>query len=266
MPLIQSIKDGHYLTFDEGRHEYFMDGERLPGVTTLVKSGMPESIPLTQWKIGHGVQWALDNKDKYSKAELIKLSKKAYEIESKKAASIGIFTHDYAYYTELGEISKANEILEKAKLEKDWNKIEQCINKFKEWHNETSDKIIASEKIVASIKHRYCGKFDRLVNRNGLVILSDFKTSSGIYVDQFIQLAAYTIAIKEWLDIDVDAIEIIRFGKTDGSFEVKTVKSKSSIEEFKQQAIRCIETYRFKSKWENSELFKYVSSRTKKTK
>jgi hypothetical protein len=97
----------------------------------------------------------------------------------------------------------------------------------------------------------FCGKFDRLARRPGVgLVLSDFKTSSGIYADQKIQLAAYAVAIEFWMGLTVDAIEILRFGKDDGEFETELVTSKAAIHEFMQQAKRCRATYEFKKQWD----------------
>jgi hypothetical protein len=267
MTLIQSEKNGHYLTFDEEKHRYALDGERVPGPTTFIKNGYPESANLTSWKIGQGSAYVskllqrvgrekpIKLKEK-TNAEIIKRSKTAYVKTSMEAAAIGSIVHDYAYLTELGRTREALQMLSEYEGTEQWERINNGVNKFTAWKKENGDEMVSSEAIVASVKYRYGGKFDRLASRNGVLILSDFKTSNGIYLDQFIQLAAYRVAIREWLSLDVEALEILRFGKEDGEFHTLLIDDENEVEELTRQAVRCRETYEF-TKWNNDKRFKF---------
>lgn len=262
--LIQSRKDNHFLTYKEETepkpvHSYTLDGDHVPGATTMGHGGYPTSEALISWMKSQSAEAAFDIGFKLGKVgvpptdterkEIIKTAKSADKKKSKEAAEIGSLVHEYCYQLEMTKVSE--ELLSKIKQHPDKDKIELGIEKFTEWKKTNEDKIVASEQIVASITHKYGGKFDRLATRNGVLILSDFKTSSGIWVDHKIQLAAYRIAIREWLGLDVQGIEILRFGKEDGTFEAELVTDPNTLSDLEQQAIRCRETYAFRSKYEN---------------
>jgi len=226
--IIESKSGKNTLTFDEDKHVYTLNGNPVYGVTTINKQGYPMSPKLLGWLMSKG---------------RVKAKK-----ESKEAADIGTLVHDYANLFEKdGKISE--ELHNKINTQVNKNLILSCIKKFRRWKRQNLDEIIGSEEIVASVNYNFAGKYDRLSKRNGLVVLSDFKTSSGIYVDQFVQLAGYTIALKEWKNISVDAVEILRFGKEDGTFEPKIVTDQSLIRDFQEQFLRNIFTFNFVQRW-----------------
>jgi len=258
--LTQSKLGDNYLTFDEEKHLYILNGSVVPSVTTVNKSSSPESPRLVSWKIKEGSKSTIEclkevpilvkDYPQYYIDEILKRSTTAWSTEARKAANIGTLVHSYAEeFEKKGFISNDSETRKFINEHIDRKKIFTCIKKFRRWKRSNKDEIIKSEDIIASILYGFAGKFDRLANRNGNIVLSDFKTSSGIFIDNFIQLSAYTIALKEWMNIDVDIIEVLRFGKEDGEFEVKSIKSKSKIKELQEQFIRNVETYSFHKKW-----------------
>jgi hypothetical protein len=284
----QSEHNGHHLTFidDTIRHKYIFNGEPVPGTTTFCKGGYPTSENLTSWMVGqatkYGVEkaWALGLAGTKVTAtavkELVKESKKKPMELAKAAAAIGTVVHDYAYHLEKGNAQESARILKEAEAHPDWLKIKNGIEKFLEWKEKNRDEIIASEEIVAlpcnnhgedvdenRLCHCYAGKFDRLARRGGRIILSDFKTSSGVYVDQFIQLGGYTPAIEYWMPDKLDnqpigGLEILRFGKEDGEFEAMLIKDEAEIKAFVRQALYCRATFAFRKRWENDKRFKFM--------
>lgn len=249
-----SLNGAHFLEFDEDAHKYWLDRKLVPGVTTAIKGGSPESPGLTSWKVGeaskYAVQAVLNEASSGSiltdklLAQIVKDSKTAYRKSSAEAASVGSLVHDYAYCTENNKYFDDSRILEHP----DSQKVLSCIAKFREWRAHNLDQMILAEVCVASVKHQIGGKFDRLIKRGDKTILGDFKTSNRIYIDNWLQLALYRVLIKEWLGVIVDGIEVIRFGKTDEDFEVETITSKKQIKAFEQAAIRAVETYKFYAK------------------
>lgn len=248
-----SLDGKHKLEFKESSHRYRLDGQATVGVTTFIHDGYPTSRALVSWMIGQGAEYALrelqGSEELLTKEEeiiFIKEAKVAYQQKSKDAAEIGSFVHEIAYLTELGEVDKARTKILEAINRPDGAKIISAVEKFQDWKKDNTDEIIKSEELVASVKHNFCGKLDRIVKRNGKLILSDFKTSGAIYLDQYIQLGAYSLAAKEWLGLDIQALEILRFGKEEGEFQTLLIDKPEEIKLMQEQAIRCRETFSFR--------------------
>jgi len=258
-PAILSAKsyDGkHTIQFNEKSHRYKLNGEACVGTTTFVKAGYPTSMGLIQWMKGESINYIIDwfsNKGSVlltedERKELFKAAKAADQKTSQEAADIGTLVHDFAYLTELGKTKETaalyNQIIQLPIESK--TKILNGLNRFKDWKDKNQDELVASESLIASPTHLFCGKFDRLARRNGRLILDDFKTSNSIYLDHFIQLGAYSIACREWLGIKVEGLEVLRFGKEDGEFETLLIDDPKEIQMFEDQAIRCRATYEFR--------------------
>lgn len=275
----QSEKDGHILTFDEIKHRYTLDGVRVPGATTFGKGGYPTSEQLIGWQIKEGSKYTAkiiqrlrrEKPSRIIEGELLEKinnkSRKAYQKEIRRAADIGTIVHDYAYFVQSGKTDEAKSLLELQKDHPSLGKIKNGIGKYEEWRAQNKGETVLLEAIVASLAHQYGGKFDHLSFRNGVLILSDYKTSNGIYVDHFIQLGSYAIAIEEWLDkwlisyglpLKVGGFEVLRFGKENGDdFHPLLITNPEEIERLKQQALRCRYTYKFRLAWENDKRFKW---------
>lgn len=87
------------------------------------------------------------------------------------------------------------------------------------WWLQARPRKIATEVIVASLEHRYAGRFDLLADINGRRCLVDFKTSRRVYPrEMFLQLEAYEGASLECGHPPTDARLIVRLGE-DGEFE-----------------------------------------------
>jgi len=169
----------------------------------------------------------------------------ADRVKSQEAADIGTLLHAYAELHSRGQFAECGELQVKARGLEQWPAIESCILKYLAWASENKGELVVAEGLVASPTYAYCGKFDLLSRRDGRLILSDYKTSKAIFAEQKIQLAAYRLAITEWLGLDVAAIEILRFGKTGGEFETCLVDDPVELAVYTNQAIRCRLTYGF---------------------
>jgi len=191
-----------------------------------------------------------------AKKEIIKVAKAADRAVSQEAADIGTLIHEYAFLLETkGDVVKLTEDISKLPTDIQ-EKINNGIKKFQDWRAKNQDEFVAAESLVASPLFEFCGKIDKLGKRNGKLILSDYKSSKSIYLDQFIQLGAYAIAIKEWLGLTVEGLEVLRFGKDDGEFETLLIDKPDEIKMFKRQAISCRDTFEFR-KLENDPRWKW---------
>jgi hypothetical protein len=269
----------HELTYNDKSHRYKLDGKPVSGFSTISKAGYPTSVGLTNWMKTEAMKslfnsvsmvqgtnyiprpdvWPIS--EQFLK-DLLKLNRDTHEEVAQQAADIGTICHAFAEYHSVGKYKAVADLLEQVKGVEKWPIIESCINKYQEWAAEDRGELVQAEGLVASPTHMFCGKFDRLDKVGDRLILRDYKTSKSIYPDQYIQLAGYAIAIKEWLNLDVQGIEVLRFGKEDGAFENLLIDDPKEIQMFKDQAIRCRGTFEFK-KIENDERFDW-KKKTKK--
>ena len=92
--------------------------------------------------------------------------------------------------------------------------LERPITQFLEWEANNIDYWILSEAIVAYPERKYCGTLDGLAMlKNGHLALIDFKFSSHISEDYFLQTAAYAYTFEPY-GIKVQDRIIVRLPKT----------------------------------------------------
>lgn len=255
----------HELTYRDSSHRYKLDGKPCVSVTTFIKASYPTSVGLINWMkrqsslalfetlaaMRFGEAWPTTEEEK---KEIFKKTESAHEDVSREAADIGTITHAFAELHSAGKIEEAQALLDQVKGTVKWPVIEGCTSKYLDWAAHNKGSLMMAESLVASPTHLFCGKFDRLDKVNGKIRLRDYKTSKAFYVDQFVQLGAYALALFEWSDVRVDELEVIRFGKDDGTFEPLLIDNPDEIKSFIRQAIRCRETFEFK-KLEQDERF-----------
>jgi hypothetical protein len=210
-----------------------LDNKPLTGVTTIISQGYPKSQRIVDWQIKQGADWAIKQVGKLELADILKQAPTAYREELDEAADIGTAVHDLAYnYTKFNKCD-----VEQHKLHPNYGIIVRCFEQFVEWTNTVSDEILALEELVCSPSLMFAGRFDRLSKRKGVVTLSDYKTSSGFYITQFIQMAAYAIAIKEWMGIEVEDIEIVRFDKKSGTLSTRNLQQVAQTANLKPKTV-----------------------------
>ncbi len=266
----KSFDGKHEIGFNEASHRYKWlcachKGEPSVGVTTFLKNGYVTSMGLISWFKAQSIQYVIDWFQKRGRVDslledelkqLFKDAKAADREKSQEAADIGTILHTYSELHSLGKTDEANKLLEEVKQVEKWPVIESCIAKYHDWDKKNKGELVGAESLIASPMFSFCGKIDRLDRVNGKLRLRDYKTSKSIYPEQFVQLGAYTIGIREWLGKVVEELEIIRFGKEDGEFENILITDPAEIRMFQDQALRCLATHNFR-KIENDPRFKY---------
>jgi len=172
------------------------DGIRVPGVTTILRLLAKPALIHWAWKCG------IDAID--------------YRIRRDKASDIGTCAHHIiaaditSFGADLSEFSKAT-----------IDKAENAYLAWMDWCKSFGDyNTIASE--IPMVCSSYGGTLDWVIERDGKIILIDFKTSKGIYPEMVYQLSAYK---NLWngqvdnLDKQIEECYILRIGKEDGAFE-----------------------------------------------
>jgi ATP-dependent exoDNAse (exonuclease V) beta subunit len=99
----------------------------------------------------------------------------------------------------------------------------ETIESFYAWEKEQDLSLNKSEIMVYSLMHGYAGTFDCLGWNDKEVVVIDWKTSSGLYPESALQVAAYATAWEEMSGEDVTGAWVVRFGKKSPEFEARRV-------------------------------------------
>ena len=102
----------------------------------------------------------------------------------------------------------------------------QAFDNFKEWATTKDFRIVDSEVLCYSPKHLYAGTLDALAYIDGKLCIADWKTSSGIWGEYWLQTEAYAAALEEMHNLGLVALPgpithlaILRLSKKDSTFE-----------------------------------------------
>jgi len=156
----------------------------------------------------------------------IKEAKNAWRVKRDTAGDKGTQAHDLIHEYikfKLGIIKKM------PAMPKD-KEVKNCYLAFREWEAEHEVKFIATEQLVYSKRYNFVGTLDCIAEVDGKFSLIDFKTSSGIYEDMLYQVGAYGLAYEEENKIEIENNHIVRFGKADAEFEVKSFKTDKKLQ------------------------------------
>lgn len=167
------------------------DGTQVVGASTIAKIGDDQSN-LIHWA------WNLGNKNQ------------DYRKVRDKAADIGTITHFaiecffHGWEPDLSEFAPAD--IEKATI---------AFENFLSFWEEQELTVLEPEVQLVSEKHLFGGTIDApSVDKQGRVVMLDWKTSSGIYLSQKLQLAAYERLWNENRpDQKVQRRAVVRIGK-----------------------------------------------------
>lgn len=212
------------IIFDEVKHTYqkSSDLKYLPGVTTII--GILSKPYLMAWSTKENYNYLLKNWDitkqysKEEKEELLYEAKNAYLRKSKEAANIGKEVHEYLSKYVKAKTKPNIKVLELPTNLKSLN----AVKSFFEWEKKSRIKWLLSEVIIASTKYEFAGTLDALAYVDDKLTLIDFKTSSRISSDYYLQTAGYQIALEE-MGLVPEQRLILRFPKDATEFEHKIV-------------------------------------------
>lgn len=178
------------LVFYEKSHRYKLDGEWVPGVTTLIKGGLPNDA-LKFWSAKTVAEWVGDHPDITEQMEraggrnpLVSFLKEIPFQKRDDAAVRGTDVHALAEDLVHGKEVQVPEHLA--------GYVEACVDFLDTWQPAP----LIVERPLAHREHRWAGKPDMFATLpDGRTILFDWKTTrSGIWPETAFQLAAYSHA------------------------------------------------------------------------
>jgi hypothetical protein len=166
-------------------HQYFLDGHKVPGVTSLISAGFPKNL----------AKWGADTVANKAIDEWPRLARMPVSLRLKTLASAPWSDRDNAAVRGTRIHTIAEQLIngEHVSVPAD---IAGHVNACREFLSDWQVKPIAVESAVFSRKHGYAGTADLFAHMgDGKTRLLDYKTSrSGIWGDIAFQLAAYRYA------------------------------------------------------------------------
>ena len=215
------MKNGVIVNYDDDKHLYMVDGEKVESVTGICGRGIPKP-ELTNWLVNMPMNEAkkllnqkLDDGIALDRAELLRIFKKASEITNyfkDEGALVGTVVHglieDYLQGKKIPTQSDP--------------KVINCWNLFLDWWKTQEYEVVELEKKIYSKKHNYAGTLDLVLkDKKGNLVLADIKTSNHISFDYTLQLNAYKYAYEEETNLKITKGLIIRLPKKESKIEVK---------------------------------------------
>lgn len=177
------------LKFSPGNHQYWLDGKRIPGVTTLIKGGLPAPT-LMYWSARSVAEYVADHDAEVEqlrgmgRGPMVAALKEVPWSQRDKAGVKGTEVHALAEQLVAGlEVDVPDHLA---------GHVESCVRFLDEWRPEP----LIVEKSVAHRTHWWAGRPDLIARMpDGRTALLDWKTAeSGIWPETAFQLAAYSHA------------------------------------------------------------------------
>lgn len=180
------------LTTSRAGHAYAIDGERVPSVTTIIGNAIHKRA-LMGWAAREAAHWAathVDLLDPMGEADWIEQASKAHTKTSNKKAARGTDVHRDAEALLAGDAVDIPD--DRLAITR------QAVDFMDAWHVNA----IAAERPCYNAEWQYAGTFDLIAElADGATWLLDWKTGSGPWPDQTLQLAAYA-ACPVYVDAD----------------------------------------------------------------
>lgn len=210
------------LVFNSFKHEYSVDGKKIYGVTSVLQTiAKPALLFWAANMASDSFRSQVQPGRAYDEIEIEtiwKAAKRAHTQKKEEAGSIGVLVHNWVDTYSKGE-NPPMPINEKA---------QGAIQRFLAWVIENDVKFLSNEQPCYSKKYGYAGTIDGICLIDKKLYIFDLKTSSGIWDEYLLQVAAYKQARQEEYPeekYDGDCI-ILRVGKDEGEVEFMPFKAK----------------------------------------
>lgn len=172
------------LKFNPDSHRYWLDGKPVPGVTSLIKGGVPAPA-LMYWSAKSVAEWVADHRDQVEalygmgRVKMVAALKETPWEERDTAAVRGTEVHALAE-----QLVHGNEVEVPAHLTGHVEGYAKLIDAF-------NIVPVLSERSVGNRQHWYAGRFDLIADLGSVRWMLDVKTAKGVYGDNALQVDAY---------------------------------------------------------------------------
>ena len=218
-----TLKNNIILSYNEDKHLYYVNDQKVESVTGICGRGLPKPN-LINWLIATPLKEVkrlinekLDNNEPLDRAGLERIFKTAKEKTNKikeDAGLVGTVVHGL-----IEDFLKGKDIPKQSDPA-----VVNCWNLFLDWWNKQEYEVVELEKKIYSKKYNYAGTLDLVVkDKKGNLVLIDIKTSNFITFDYFLQLNAYKFAYEEETGSKVSKSFIVKLSKKDAEIEIKEI-------------------------------------------
>lgn len=172
------------LKFSPKAHRYWIDGKSVPGVTSLLKGGIP-APQLIYWAARTVAEYVADND---AAVEQMRTMGRGPMVAALKEVPWQARDAAAARGTEVHTLGERIVHGEKVDVP---DHLTGYIDGYVRWLDTAGLVPVLTECSVASRKHWYAGRFDLIADLYGTRWLLDLKTAKGIYSDNALQCDAY---------------------------------------------------------------------------
>lgn len=236
--IIRSGNEEHELIFEPKKHSYFLNGEPVPSVTTILDQKAKPA--LLNWAVNEtvaGMRRLLKPGQALNEVQIeamLKYAKNARYKTSDKAKNIGSLVHDwieeYIKYCIANDNlrpividpTNENDIPNNVLTLPFTEEARSSIDAFLNWVDSNDVEFLGTEEKIVSLTHKWAGTRDTRAIVNGRRSVCDWKTSKGIYGEYFIQTAAYAKGGEELGEEPYEDLWVLRVPKDGKEFEAKS--------------------------------------------
>ena len=204
------------LTFNEKEHLYFLDGNPMTGVTTILKV-ISKGDGLIQWAANEAVKYIKERGKEESgrpitwlvDEAILEEARFAHRKKKEEAGSSGTDVHALIEMLIKEAIETAGGLILDAKSEN------KQVQNFIDWAMRDEVKFLASEKRVYNDDESlwYAGTADFTAEIKGKRFVGDIKTGNQIYPEAFYQMAAYRAALERMGEEKFDGSVVVNINK-----------------------------------------------------
>ena len=189
------------LKFNAKTHRYWLDGVPIPGVTSLLKGGIPAPA-FAYWSAKQVAEYVADNPDHVEHLRAMGRNPMVAALKS-----VPWETRDTAAVRGTDVHALAEELVHGREVQVPEH-LAEYVEGYVRWLDTWMPKALLTEHSCANRQWGYAGRFDFIGELGGpfggATVLADWKTSKGVYGETALQTAAYARAEFYVTDDDPD--------------------------------------------------------------